>query len=1334
MPKPHHPISDLFTTVAENIKSTPSPTLRFSSPHLHAHPAASSTFSGTPPPTVPEEDTVSTNSPSGGGSAPAIQVPNRSTVIQGSHHIEHIAEKHGAPFLGEILSVHESAGLHPQAMRAFYDPTGKLTVDGMGILRMPRAQSLEGLSSILSDAPVLIKLPRARALNELGDTFESIPKHSWMFPFILACAPNLVLEQLINLPKLIETQSNSKYDTAAFQKRHFAHGVSDSRLSVLDQLPHQQHQLSFQPAATSAFAELGKPLSVVVSMPIIKTPTVVFPSSWRKLGVWLITQDPSWRPWEQKSLYLFDNFLIEASLDGRTLLGYLPLTGAIVKKCPFADPLGRTRVRFGSASSSSATSSSTSTANTQQHITSHSLNSQPSLGSGPTSTSSGLGTMTWRREDGTPSYGIVVTVNSHSILSGTNPLQSGSGTTKSTHDTSTTNHSNASNNNSGSHTHTCWLTCRELQDLEILQNALMRASALTVEDVFDFPTDARPVPTEATTALNGTGSCQPPSLLGRGRFNEVRLGRRKKYHIVDRRLLLQQQQQVLSPSSSQNNLNYIHTPTTASALSSSAPLSSSWNTRPRTLSHGSVTYQFAQQQQQQQQRARSRSGEKPMFPNSIFGNSSGSIPFPLSPVQRELSHNLKTANAEEDDEDANTAPGLSIDDDDINHYKPNTQTIRGLSHNSHNYPMGSMDDGLFFGDLDEHGSSSLLPDSHLPVSPATSSAMLAYMSQANGTNNASNLVSSTFTPRKSRLPSVGEDDEVGNNGNNSTHPAHKTSPTYNPTHTAFAASTIEEAPIEYEDRISAVKLVSKEIFWERVESGKERGDALIREVLAQLYLEAYWYWHEVLMQESHSMPFVRLYSVFETPTGFALELELMEHNDLFDVLAQQGPLPECHTRHIMAQLLDAVAFAQKIGIAHRDIKLSNITFPKANVKPEQQDQDQDDQNPTAVPIASTETSLPQVKLADFGMAGFLGADRKLRGRCGTPGYVAPDILSAGVNEAYGINVDIFSLGVVAYTLLCGYEPFYGQDNADLLRANRVVEYAFHPPEWEEIASEAAKDWIARSLTAAPDQRWTPEEAKKHPWLRELFCTLNPPPPVPLVPPVAPVAPAPSSLNVPVILHTSSTGIPTSKSPVSPSGPAQSMLSAALSASTTNSSSSSSGSSSNKAPAVPTTSASAGVLQHFTSWSASTETAPAPTAPSVSTGAALSVLATPSPASVTASAPVASVSSTTTQLRLQISDPSTIASNHHTNTVQTTVNKSLLSHNQFNNHHNNSSSNLSPLLMSPVRSVYRHHHSPPPQSQSRSTVAEVSLYSGSSTTNTQATHNNKNQRTDACILC
>lgn len=391
----------------------------------------------------------------------------------------------------------------------------------------------------------------------------------------------------------------------------------------------------------------------------------------------------------------------------------------------------------------------------------------------------------------------------------------------------------------------------------------------------------------------------------------------------------------------------------------------------------------------------------------------------------------------------------------------------------------------------------------------------------------------------------------------------------------------EELHLPFEERFDsrpcALKLVSKEIFWERVEAGKERGDALIREVLAQLLLESHsllGFKQQLNKQTPLHMPFVRIYSVFETQTGFALELELMESMDLFDTLAQCGVMSEEQVRHIIAQVVDAVSFCHRLGIAHRDIKLSNITFPKPPESPKHRssnrhDDDEEEEAPrpsatvssSSHHLTTTETTprvsgslspspavVPQadahhdegdeedddtlgrrgsdssepvqedidaqqhegvgkdgvqriVKLADFGMAGFLGSDKKLRGRCGTPGYVAPEILSAGVNEAYGINVDMFSVGVVAYTLLCGYEPFYGQDNADLLRANRCVEYEFHSPEWDEISPQA-KDWIKRALEAGADTRLTPEEGKRHAWLADLF----PPqisPRIPQQPPLPP---------------------------------------------------------------------------------------------------------------------------------------------------------------------------------------------------------------------------------------
>ncbi len=75
--------------------------------------------------------------------------------------------------------------------------------------------------------------------------------------------------------------------------------------------------------------------------------------------------------------------------------------------------------------------------------------------------------------------------------------------------------------------------------------------------------------------------------------------------------------------------------------------------------------------------------------------------------------------------------------------------------------------------------------------------------------------------------------------------------------------------------------------------------------------------------------------------------------------------------------------------------------------------------------------------------------------------------------------------MVAYTLLCGYEPFYGTDNKDLLRANKCAEYKFHSPEWDNVSADA-KDWISKTLLLTAEKRISPEGARKHPWLRSFF--------------------------------------------------------------------------------------------------------------------------------------------------------------------------------------------------------------------------------------------------------
>jgi serine/threonine protein kinase len=344
-------------------------------------------------------------------------------------------------------------------------------------------------------------------------------------------------------------------------------------------------------------------------------------------------------------------------------------------------------------------------------------------------------------------------------------------------------------------------------------------------------------------------------------------------------------------------------------------------------------------------------------------------------------------------------------------------------------------------------------------------------------------------------------------------------PTGSPPPSAAATATATAGVVESASPYIALKIISKEIFHERVLKGKERADSLVREVIAQASVCRYIanlsnriksidsklsflssnsssLVHEEQLSTSlvatAIFPVVQIFGVFESFDGFAIELELMQQLDLYEVLSQDGVFHEDSVKHIVKQLVTAALYCLKSGITHRDIKPSNITFSIVEAGPSV------DPLPAAVAPApalgppSSQASTPplpfspiRIKLADFGMAGFISShDRKVRGRCGTPGYVAPDILRAGVNESYPTNIDIFSIGVVAYVLLCGYEPFYGTDDHQLIQSNRNVDYAFHEPEWGKV-SDDAKDWIAKALHPYAEQRIKLEDALKHPWLHTL---------------------------------------------------------------------------------------------------------------------------------------------------------------------------------------------------------------------------------------------------------
>jgi len=97
--------------------------------------------------------------------------------------------------------------------------------------------------------------------------------------------------------------------------------------------------------------------------------------------------------------------------------------------------------------------------------------------------------------------------------------------------------------------------------------------------------------------------------------------------------------------------------------------------------------------------------------------------------------------------------------------------------------------------------------------------------------------------------------------------------------------------------------------------------------------------------------------------------------------------------------------------------------------------------------------------------------------CGTPGYVAPEILNA---SPYGPAVDMWSAGVICYILLCGYPPFYNDNDAILFESILNAKYQFHSPYWDQI-SKPAKDLIRALLVVDPTARLTSTQALEMEW-------------------------------------------------------------------------------------------------------------------------------------------------------------------------------------------------------------------------------------------------------------
>lgn len=226
---------------------------------------------------------------------------------------------------------------------------------------------------------------------------------------------------------------------------------------------------------------------------------------------------------------------------------------------------------------------------------------------------------------------------------------------------------------------------------------------------------------------------------------------------------------------------------------------------------------------------------------------------------------------------------------------------------------------------------------------------------------------------------------------------------------------------------------------------------------------------------------VELQSFSESRDHYFLVLELMEGGELFHQIVKLTYFSEALARHVILQVAHAIRYLhEERGVVHRDIKPENLLFESIKIIPSKHpihrpyDEEKEDEGEFMPGIGGG--GIGRVKIADFGLSKVVWEESTMT-PCGTVGYTAPEIVK---DERYSKSVDMWALGCVLYTLLCGFPPFYDESISVLTEKVAKGYYTFLSPWWDDI-SASAKDLITHLLCVDPRQRYTIDEFLRHPW-------------------------------------------------------------------------------------------------------------------------------------------------------------------------------------------------------------------------------------------------------------
>ena len=198
---------------------------------------------------------------------------------------------------------------------------------------------------------------------------------------------------------------------------------------------------------------------------------------------------------------------------------------------------------------------------------------------------------------------------------------------------------------------------------------------------------------------------------------------------------------------------------------------------------------------------------------------------------------------------------------------------------------------------------------------------------------------------------------------------------------------------------------------------------------------------------------MEVYEVFEDTKKVYIVSEYCKGGELFDIISKKRNFSEKEACIIMEQLLSGICYSHKNGIVHRDLKPENI-------------------------LLEDKSRNLEIKIVDWGYATQMKQRERLHEMDGISYYIAPEVLEGDYDE----KCDIWSCGVILYILLCGYAPFYGENDKEIYNQVLKGEYDFPKEEWQNV-SEEAKNLVQKMLEKDTKKRITALDALQNKWFK-----------------------------------------------------------------------------------------------------------------------------------------------------------------------------------------------------------------------------------------------------------